>query len=287
MSISLEWLEKTNEEFRCRDTPLDKRPFLALLKYSNEIGESFFGLGTESSKDIFDWYKKKYNLHLNNETGNFQSVYYIDSEFWKVSVPLVYGKIRLDPFNSLENMPKKIKDELFENSQNSWDYQLYWASCIDYAFGYDQLLNNQNINKDGLSFFKAADQDLRKAITHHVNRIDNSTVVWDSRNALEKFIKAMIGFKVGLTEDRARSLNHNLSKNFAELIRITGYVELEKLQPELNFYPSYADRYAPIQLDKLTQWKCFKMAQLIGAVVVCEFSETNMVRQLIASAASK
>lgn len=278
------WIESKNEELRKLDVPVERRPYIILRNWSAETGMLFMGRDSKMAEDVFTWYEEKYT-DVKSISGEFKSVFYIDSEFWQLSIPIIYGTVKVDPFACLVNMPNSLKDELFANADCAQDYISFWVDCMDYAYGFQHILSSDKINPDGLPFFKAADQNLKLATTHFYNRVNNSVVVWNCRDALERYMKALIGFEIGLSEKEARNIGHDLDEAFKRLLEIPGNEQLEALADELNVYPEYKkNTYDRVELDRLTEWRCFRFSQHMGAHVVLKFTGTNILNNILESA---
>lgn len=277
------WLEVIDKHYEVEDIPLGNRPTKACIEYFLRYGGSMFLpsgfrqlVGTESEcEKIKAWYESKYgeNALKLPQTGEFLSVFYWNGHFWRINFPYVFGTVNLNPLDSL-NMPESTKKEFCLNQDNYNAYMKFWVDCYDYATSKNALKNCTNLKMDGMQFFVAADQGLRKAATHFSNNVNNASIVMDCRNALEKFIKALIGFSIGISEEKARKINHSLEKGFNELISISKFAHLQSLKGELKNYPNYQLHYQELSLPQAKQWECFRFVQTFGAIVVRTYTSS-------------
>jgi hypothetical protein len=198
MIVSIEWLKKLNTEFRDAGIDQRKRPWEALRRYSKEYKQSI-ELSSDIANEIFDWFKTQSKPGIHEVGSLFETVYFFDATFWPVSVPLIYGTVQLNAFDCLYDMPEAIKSDLSSTPNTAWDYTIYWADCIDYGLGMDDLRKASNLDAFGMDLLAAADQELKAAISQLKEKRPDSRSILSSRMATELFIKSFIALKAGLT----------------------------------------------------------------------------------------
>ena len=106
--ISDECLIRVNEEFRISGIDQKRRPWEAISRYSDE-----FKVPVNFSSDlvtrIFDWFEANSKPGVQKIESMYESVYFFDSAFWTISIPIIYGQVELDGSKSLIDMPDQIK----------------------------------------------------------------------------------------------------------------------------------------------------------------------------------
>jgi hypothetical protein len=180
-------------------------------------------------------------------------------------------------------MPETLKTELASTPKSAWDYVMFWADCLDYGMGISELSKGSNLDPFGYQLLKAADQELRSAVSQLKERRPDSRAVLTCRMATEIFLKSYIALKEGLTEKQAKDLNHDLRKPFDRFVEISGYADWANLKGRLDVFPAVHERYNE-QSHPLTKvWDGFAFAQSIGAVIVREQTGRNTLAKILSS----
>jgi hypothetical protein len=205
------WLVKVNAQLRIEDVAHRQRPFEAIRRYALESKTSL-NVFSDTGKRILAWFREHAPEGAHALGSAYESVYYFDSVFWVVSVPILSGTVSLDPRDSILGMPPFTKDDLFETAHRSWDYVIYWADCVDYGQGSAEVLANKTLDEFGGQLYAAADEELRAATLLLRQHGPQARALMNCRNATEMFFKAYLAFKGQLNEKAARQLNHDLKK---------------------------------------------------------------------------
>jgi hypothetical protein len=288
MTVPKEWLEALNLEFRNAHMEHGKRPWQALSRYSKEFNASFT-MSSPIAKEIFEWFDAQSKPGAQQIGSLFESVYYFDGEFWRVSIPIVYGRASVNLQNCLSDMPQALKDDLFATPNAAWDYSVFWADCADYGFGIDDLRkgalapHGAPLDSFGLQLLTAGHQELKSAVAQLKQRKPDPRAILNSRMALEIFLKAFIALKVGLTEKQAKDFGHDLEKLFDRFIDVSGYKHLQPLKQKLNVYPPIHSRYSEQTVSSASLWEGFSFAQSIGTIAIREHTDRNMLDQVLRS----
>src|SRR3989339_1108544 len=98
-----DWLQKINEEFSRENMPHGKRPFDALARYSKEKAVAV-AFGSDLASYVFEWFKKNTKEDAHMVGALYCSTYFYHGEFWDVEIPVFYGTVNFNPFDSLSNM---------------------------------------------------------------------------------------------------------------------------------------------------------------------------------------
>lgn len=279
MAVPIAWLDALNREFRDLGVAQRLRPFEALSRYSKEFRINF-SFDSQIAKEIFAYFEARSKPGAHNIGHQYESVFYFDAEFWTVSIPLVFGEVRLDIYDSLIEMPNSLKSALLYDQATALDYSLFWADCVDYGLGFPELLNSSNLDQFTHDLLLAGDKELRAAVSQLKENRPDSRAIMSCRLALEIFLKAYISLKVGLTENAAKNLSHNLERSFNRFIEVSGYDSLDCVKDKLNVYPKHSDRYKDVALPRNKLWQGFEFAQSIAVLIVRENTGWNTTAQV-------
>ena len=282
MSVPIEWLERINQELRDAGVEQRKRPWEALRRYSLEFKVPL-SISSSTAREIIEWFKARSKPGVHQVGSLFQTVYYFDTEFWTVSIPIFFGTVRIIALDCLREMPQAVKKDLMSNAESAWHYALYWADCLDYATGINEVGKSSKLDAFGLQLLRAGDQELRSAITQLRDRRPDPRAILTCRMATELFLKAYIALKVGLSQKQAKELGHDLEKAFDRFVQVSGYTFWAPLKSSLAVYPLIHARYDKQDLSLGSVWKGFELAHSIGTVTVREHTDRNTTGELLAS----
>jgi hypothetical protein len=283
--ITEEWLKLVNAEFSDNNIPHIQRPFEAMRKYSIEF-DCPVALGSQAGNAIFEWFKINTKGDAHKMGAVFSSTFFYDGEFWDLEIPILYGNVELNPYDSLSNMPAPIISSLTEHPEKSIEYLRHWANCIDFSLGFDAISKTDGLNAFGKDFLNAGYEELSSAASLLRKTRSNPRAVMDARMAIEMFFKAYAGLKDLLTEKEARGISHHLEQGLDKMIDISGFNYLNSVRSSLSIYPEISDRYKAQNMSKPDLWKAFQLAQMIGGLVTRQFSgydTISSIEQVIAS----
>ena len=160
--VTEEWLVNLNTEFRAAGIDQRRRPWEAIRHYSEDFNTSV-NFSSDVAKTIFRWFEAHSKPGAHQVGSLYEAVYFYDAQFWVVSIPITFGTVQLNALDCVHEMPDGIKNEMMANPRQSWDYVIYWADCLDYGMGIDDLRKMQGLNEFGLQLLMSADQELRSA----------------------------------------------------------------------------------------------------------------------------
>ncbi len=278
--VTEEWLKKLNKEFRESGVEQRRRPWEAVRRYSTEFNTSV-SLFSDVANHIFEWFESNSKPGAHEIGSMFESVYFYDTQFWAISVPIIYGAVKLNALESLYQMSGEMKKELISDQKQAWDYVVYWADCVDYGLGFDDLKKTSGLDSYGMQLLKSGDQELRTSAAILNQSRPDSRAIMTCRMAVEIFFKAYIALKKGLSETEAKSIGHDLNKGLDKFIEVSGFKNWESIRNKLAQFPAINERYAEqdIPVDKL--WDGFCVAQALGTVIIREYIERNTLEQVM------
>ncbi|MFZ2300839.1 MAG: hypothetical protein WAW10_03095 [Gallionella sp.] len=280
--VSEDWLRRLNKEFREAGVEQRRRPWDAIQRYSVEFNVPV-NLSSELAKQIFEWFEAHSKPGAHQLGSLFESVYFYDSEFWSVSIPIAYGTVELNAIKSLYQMPEQIKVELMSDNKQAWDYMVFWADCFDYGFGLDDLRTSSGLDSYGRQLLMSGDQELRAAVSILKQSRPDSRVILTCRMAVEIFFKSFIALKGKLTEKQAKAIGHDLNRGLDKFIEVSGYAHWEEVRSKLSNFPAIHERYNKQEVPLDLLWDGFAMAQSLGTVIIREYTDRNMLGQVMAS----
>jgi hypothetical protein len=280
--ISEDWLKKTNEEFRNNGIDQRRRPWDAITQYSIEFNTPV-DISSDIAKKIFEWFEIHSKLGAHQIGSLYESVYFYDSQFWTISIPIIFGTVDLDAIECLSQMSENMKNDMMLQKKQAWDYMIFWADCIDYGMGIADLRDTSGLNEFGVQLLMAGDQELRAATSIlNQNRPDSRAII-NCRMALEIFLKSFIALKVGLTEKQAKIIGHDLNKGLDMFIEVSGFNNWEITRNKISVFPAIHERYKEQDVTSKMLWEGYSLAQSVGTMIIREFTDRNTLGQLMPS----
>ncbi|MFA6063382.1 MAG: hypothetical protein WC736_12390 [Gallionella sp.] len=280
--VSEDWIANLNKEFR--DARIDQRhrPWEAIRRYSVEFNTAV-DISSDVAKTIFKWFEDHSKPGVHQVGSQYEAVYSYDSQFWVVSIPIMYGTVQLNALDCLHEMPDGIKEEMMADHKGAWEYAIYWADCLDYGMGIDDLRKTQGLDAFGYQLLMSADQELRAATSILSQHRPDPRAILNCRMALEIFFKSYIALKNGLTQSEAKAIGHNLNKGLDRFIEVSGLDDWERIRQLLSVFPEIHERYKEQDITFQRLWDGYSLAHSVGAVIVREFTDRNTLQQVMAS----
>lgn len=280
--VSEDWVANLNKEFRDAGIDQRHRPWEAIRRYSEEFNTAV-DISSDVAKTIFKWFEEHSKPGVHQVGSQYEAVYFYDSQFWVVSIPIMYGTVQLNALDCLHEMPIGIKQEMMADHRGAWEYAIYWADCLDYGMGIDDLRKTQGLDEFGYQLLMSADQELRAATSILSQHRPDSRAILNCRMALEIFFKSYVALKNGLTQSEAKAIGHNLNTGLDRFIEASGLNDWERTRQLLSVFPEIHERYKEQDITFQRLWDGYSLAHSIGAVIVREFTDRNTLQQVMAS----
>lgn len=278
--VSEEWIANLNTEFRAAGIDQRCRPWEAIRRYAEEFNTSV-DMSSDVAKTIFKWFEANSKPGVHQVGSFYEAVYFYDSQFWVVSIPITYGPVQLNVLDCLHEMPEGIKKEMMADHRQAWDYTIYYADCLDYGMGIDDLRKTQGLNEFGAQLLMSADQELKAATSLLSQHRPDPRAILNCRMALEIFFKSYVALKTGLSESEARAIGHNLNKGLDKFIEASGFNGWEETRDLLKVFPEIHERYKKQDITFQRLWDGYSFAHSVGAVITREFTDRNMLEQVM------
>ncbi len=270
--LTEEWLEKTNEKFSKSDIPHRQRPLLALGEWAKFTGRPV-AINDEIAKGIFFWFDRNTKAGSQQIGPVYTGLYYYDSCFWPIFIPVFYGTVQFNTRDFLKTMPESIVTRLWSDRGKLLECVSVCADCFDYAFGLDYIQENSIAGKFAEELLSSGDQQLRATVTLLLESSPNSKSMESARMSTEMFLKALTAAKAGLTEREAKdSIGHDLKKALNACLAVDVNSELKAILPYLNVFPGIQDRYKGTAKTPKELWRAYAIAQSAGTTVVRSLS---------------
>ena len=261
------WLSAKNSEYRQRDIAPKARPFLALSDLSLEL-QSSIGFNSPLANSVFDWFEENTKADAHWIGPLFAGVYFYDTTFWKLTIPLVYGSTKVNALDLLVDMPPGMKTSLTQGNRELWAYAMCAADTIDYAFGFEEVLKQKMESELVLQLLQNGDAQLRSCAAGLLAHRPNRGIVQAGRLATEIFLKSLLCAKANADEAKLREFGHNLSKLVKAAYAATQNPDLNKLELSSTVYPDIADRYTGTEDQPRLLWDCYRVALGFGATTI-------------------
>lgn len=281
MRITEEWLIAMNEQFRKEDISPKARPFLALEAFSKEFN-CIIAIPSEVANIIFEWFYKNTKDGSHKIGPLYRGVYYFDSCFWPVYILNQYGESQVNAFDSLESMPVQFREQIKANRKQSWDFVLLWVNCLDYTWGYEDIISESKFQGLALNFIKSADKELRATTSLLLQDNPEAKAIESARMSVEMFLKATIIMANNWDEDTIRTkIGHNLVRAAQEAFNSTQNQDIKAIEKYLSFYPEINERYSGRDWKARDLWKGYCIAQAVAATFTRLHSERNTRQQIL------
>jgi hypothetical protein len=274
MTIPEAWLEEINRRMSQDGIPYQQRPFRALEEWTRANNCSVV-FGSELYMKVQAWFGRNSPPEAHQIGSQYEGTFYYDAYFWRVSIPVAYGNVQLDPWNSLMAVPKTVMARLRSDKDAALEFIALWADCMDYGFGSDDVLKTQ-ANSFGKRLFASGNEHIKAtgALLH--GGAPNAKAAESARMATEIFLKSFIAFHGGLTEEEAKKkIGHNLTVALDWCLAVHPSSELGALRSRLAQLPPVNARYDANQCCPEDLWFAYGTAQFAGSAIVRSLTDRN------------
>lgn len=287
MSFDLDqWLKAINSDLSKEDVPHIRRPFEAMRRLNLECKISF-DLSSPIAKHLIQWFEEHSPVGSHCIGAMFTSLFYFDSYFWKVEIPLAFGTVQLNALNALREMPEAIKEQLQRNTPTLWVFIALWVDSLDYAFGFEDVGRGSRLPTIGnVNFAEELLTSAHRELTATVRllteeRRPNSKAVETGRMATEMYLKAYLALHGSLSElDARKKVSHNLEKALAECEMARPHADLSDLRGFLGVYPQIGSRYQALSFDNHQLWSSYATALRAGVTLIRSVSNRDSRNQI-------
>lgn len=281
--IELEkWLVSANARYRSEEIPHKHRPFKAMSDFTRELKCSL-ALGSPICNTIFEWFRKNSPPRAHEMGSLFTGAFYFDACFWPLFIPYGYGTFTLNPLDCLETMPEAVKEQLIISNKDMGLLTLYWADCLDYGYGFDDIQKLKPITERALLFIDNGHRELIGAIAQLATERPNTKAILSLRLAIEIFLKALLIQERNLTDKDLKKLNHSLSTVACECFNQTQIPEFKIVASTVDTFPEVSERYDGQERTLSEVWHAILVAQTAATAVVRKYSDRDVRHQMFSN----
>lgn len=275
-----EWFQQVNREFREQNVDVRRRPFLALDRYCKDFRVRALMFDSAPAKAIFEWFYSNTKPESHHIGSLFTGAFYYDACFWPVDIPAGYGQFKLEAPDSPRRMSASLKQALMSVPRDAWSYALFWADCLDYGYGFNDIQKTNGFSSFGMSLLINADRELKASISQLLEHRPNPKAAMSARMAVEMYLKVFLVQKGGLSEAEVKAFNHRLNDLLKECRRIAPSYDILKIESDLTVFPAIHERYTGEDLPHTALWAAYGIAQYSAASVVRSFTDRDTRAQL-------
>jgi hypothetical protein len=212
----------------------------------------------------------------------FTGVFLFQNVFWRVSIPLVFGTVRVPALDALEMMPTQVKQLLSSRRNDMREYLKLWADCFDYDSGF-QFVRPTLIQGSFLEdMIDSVERELTSAVSDLCQQRPNSKAIHSSRDTAEKALKGYLCHHANLTADEAkRRFGHSIEKLLKEISVLTPHSPLLTVGNQLGVFAPYGDRYKSTVYNRSALWRAYRLAQFTAAEVQRSISGRNLLSAVL------
>jgi hypothetical protein len=225
---------------------------------------------------MFKWFEDHSPPGAHQVGTIYQGVYYCDTAFWPVSVPIIFGTVRIDPLECLETMPVKIREMLSSDGRQLQPYTDHWSDCMDYGYGQVELESNGKLKPRAVQFLCAAHAELMGANSQLLESRPNVKAILGMRMATEILLKTVLVQERELMDDQLKKISHKLEDAASNCAEATGIEKFKDIARRVSIYPSVEARYENTGWPEPTVWEAARLAQLTAAVVTRLYSSRDI-----------
>lgn len=275
------WLETANERYRREEIPFRGRPFHALRDSAVEHRCSL-DFSSPTAKEIFRWFTEHSAPGAHAIGAMFTGAFYFDTFFWPLHIPIVYGQVQINALDCVDTMPQSIKEQLRARPSELWRLALYWADCVDYAYGLDDIQKLQSLSGRALEFMLSGDRELSGAIAQLTIPRPNPKAILGLRMATEIFLKAVLIQESNATEADLKRLGHRIPDITKQCRVVTGNELYDAVIADAKIFPDIHERYDATEWPMVQVWHAAVVTQAVGAALARRYSDRDLRSYLLA-----
>lgn len=271
----LVWLSAANRRYGTEGIPHKGRPFQAMSDFTREHNCTL-AMDDPLTKRIFDWFYEHSPPGAHQVGSVYCGVYFYDTAFWPVHVPLIFGQVSVNALDCLETMPVEIKKVLEATHRDIWTYVVHWVNCMDYGYGQMDLGGTSRLQPRASKFFGAAHSELVGANTQLLEPRPNVKAILGMRMATEIFLKAVLVQERDLTDNQLMKISHKLEDAANACAEATKEKVFEEIGKRASLYPPVSARYDDTEWSSTSVWQATTLTQLTGATVTRLYTDRDM-----------
>jgi hypothetical protein len=273
--IDEEWLTRTNERFRAMNLPPKQRPFKALQELALSRGLQIT-LNSPAAEKIFQWFLANTQPGAHAIGPLYTGVFFYDACFWPVTIPIFYGRVRLDAFKALETMPDAIKGAIKGDPRACHVLAEHWRNCLEFALGFDVLRKSSRLDPKAHAFLRNGEAELTGAMAQLLELRPNLKAILMLRQACEIFLKVLLIQEKNLSDDALKKLGHDIRRLAQACMAAVGGAEFQAVDQCATVFPPVAARYDGTPASPSQVFDAVALTQMVAAAVVSRYAPGNL-----------
>lgn len=255
-----------------------QRPLQACTRIANKLGISFAigGRKDEFVEAVHFVYESLYRPDdLYMPPMHIGTVMFRDT-FLPLKIPVIYGRVAVDPIKSLHNVPENVIKWIFKRSETASTFTDQWIDLFDYVYGLDDVSKLQAHTAQAVEFWQLAKQQLEGAAATLLGSIDKYTVIQNSIIAMELLLKGVLLAR-GEPESSLKKYGHKMDDLTKKACELMPNADHKRLQLVVGRTPPLVERRYQAKDYKRTEIGQIMMdAQFVAGEVLRQFSDRDM-----------
>ncbi|MGL6543059.1 hypothetical protein ACSZNU_21410 [Aeromonas hydrophila] len=281
VEINENLLLKIEEALISKQVPHKNRSFSAFSMLSKEYGLTI-SFSSPEAKLIDEWFSQRVKSSATKIGSLYESCFYYDCEFWKISIPIHYGTIDLSPIDGLIDMPTNIKTRLLSDPDMAISYYMHWANVYDIS----SFISNRALDKNSKNYsnelFLAANEELMSATSAILGHRVNTRAAMQLRMATEMFLKSYLILKHNADLKTARKYNHNILELYNRLCVLESISPDKEIIKVIMEFPDISDRYEnSTHISETSIFQMYELSISLAALRVREETDLDTRKQII------
>ena len=136
-------------------------------------------------------------------------------------------------------MPKAIKQGLQGSREDMGTYIAYWANCMDYGYGQQDMEATLVLKPRAQQLFNAAHAELLGANSQLLETLPNVKAILGLRMATEIYLKAVLVQEKDLTAGQLMKISHKLEDAAIACGEATSMDEFKRLRSMFHSFHQY------------------------------------------------
>jgi hypothetical protein len=280
LTPSDDWLSRVNSEMSAANVEHRQRAWRAWDLWLQESRQSL-GFDHPTVKRIFDWFDERVKPGSQNLGPLFSGAFFYDAEFWPLKIPVFFGSVRINAFDSLIGMPVSTVRHLGQDESGRALLASTFEDSVDVGTGYDGCRGAAHHSDFCLRLLAGGYQMLTGVPPLLLNGRPNAASLQSGRFAVEIYLKAFLAARDRLTESSAKNeYGHRLDDLVERCITVDGDAGFDRIKPELAVYPPVQSRYEGLDRPPVDIWRGYSVALSTAAIVNRVLIGTSLVARL-------
>lgn len=248
-----------------------QRSLSVIPKVMEKLGYTSFIMAGSAApplvKRIVDLHGKLYRPEDVGVGGVHGGVFMFRDIFVRVSIPIIYGRVSIDPIALAEFSPHQVR-WLHSRPKELHAYLDQFTDIMDFAGAIAPFAGYSSLSAAPLKVLWLSAFQLQAAAAALTAAFDFRGAVQSALIGAELALKSGLTF-VGASEKQKRDHGHNLASAAKAFSKTQSGFDLDRVLTTLAKFPAYvANRYSPTQPSRIETGHIVMGAQYVAAEVV-------------------